>query len=50
LSQDSDYCSGNIEDCVHGRQAQDCRESGGTIILVQFYPSERFAPAKSGLE
>jgi len=50
LSQDSDYCSGNIEDCVHGRQTQDCRESGGTIILVQFYPSERFAPAKSGLE
>ncbi len=50
LSQDSDSCSGNIEDCAHSRQSQNCRESGGTIILVQFYPSERFAPAKSGLE
>jgi PAS domain S-box-containing protein len=50
LSQDSDSCSGNIEDCAHSRQSQNCRESGGTTILVQFYPSERFAPTKSSLE
>ncbi len=50
LSRNSDICSGKIEDCVHSRQPQDCRDSGGTTVTVQFYPADRFTPAKSGSE
>jgi len=50
LTQDPDSCPGIIEDCAHNRQPQDCRDSGGTTISVQFYPADRFTPTKSGLE
>jgi PAS domain S-box-containing protein len=50
LTQDADSCPGIIEDCAHNRQPQDCRDSGGTTISVQFYPADRFTPTKSGLE
>lgn len=43
LSKESDSCPGMIEDCVHSRQPQDCRDSGGTTVTVQFYPADRFA-------
>jgi hypothetical protein len=52
LSRESDSCSGVIEDCVPIRQPQDCRDSGGTTVSVQFYPADRLseATAKSGSE
>ena len=50
LTQDPDSCPGIIEDCAHNRQPQDCRDSGGTTISVQFYPADRFTPTKSGFE
>jgi light-regulated signal transduction histidine kinase (bacteriophytochrome) len=45
LSEESDGCTGKIENCVHSRQPQDCRDSGGTTVSVQFYPADRFAKA-----
>ena len=45
LTQESDSCSGMIEDCAHNPQPQDCRDSGGTTVSVQFYPADRFAKA-----
>jgi PAS domain S-box-containing protein len=35
-------CPGNVADCVPEDDAQDCRNSGGTTVTVQFYPAERF--------
>jgi PAS domain S-box-containing protein len=35
-------CPGNVADCVPEYDAQDCRNSGGTTVTVQFYPAERF--------
>ena len=45
LSEESDACAGKIENCVHSRQPQDCLDSGGTMVSVQFYPADRFAKA-----
>ncbi len=50
LSQESDSCSGVIEDCVPIRQLQDCRDSGGTTVSVQFYPADRFSKEQSESE
>jgi PAS domain S-box-containing protein len=50
LSQDSGSCSGKIEDCVHIRQSQDCIDSGGTVVTVQFYPADRFSKVQSESE
>ena len=35
-------CPGDVADCVPAADAQDCRNSGGTTVTVQFYPAERF--------
>jgi PAS domain S-box-containing protein len=35
-------CPGNAADCVPEGDAQDCRNSGGTTVTVQFYPAKRF--------
>jgi signal transduction histidine kinase len=50
LSEESDSCSGMIEDCVHSRQPQDCRDSGGTTVTVRFYPADRFSKEQSESE
>ena len=41
---------GSIEDCVHSQQTEDCRDSGGTTVTVQFYKAERFSNAPNGSE
>jgi len=41
LLRDTESCPGKIEDCLHGRQTEDCRDSGGTTVTVQFYPADR---------
>jgi signal transduction histidine kinase len=43
LPKESDSCAGKIEDCVYSRQKENCRDSGGTTVTVQFYSAERFA-------
>ncbi|MCP5054940.1 MAG: ATP-binding protein, partial [bacterium] len=50
MAQHSDICPGKIEDCAQSRQNHTCRDSGGTTVTVQFFPADRFAPVKSGLE
>jgi hypothetical protein len=47
LAEDSDSCSGSIEDCEHSQQPQDCRTSGRTTLTVQIYPAERYAEVQS---
>ena len=36
LPDDSEACAGYIENCVHSGQAEDCLDSGGTTVTVQF--------------
>jgi hypothetical protein len=42
LSDDSEACAGYIENCVHSGKLEDCQDSGGTTVTVQFQPAERF--------
>jgi signal transduction histidine kinase len=39
---DADACPGNMAECVQAGQTEDCLESGGTTVTVQFYPADRF--------
>jgi PAS domain S-box-containing protein len=41
LPDDSEACAGYIENCVHSGSSEDCRDSGGTTVRVQFLPIER---------
>ncbi len=43
LPDDSEACAGYIENCVHSGQPEDCLDSGGTTMTVQFQPAERRA-------
>lgn len=43
LPDGTEACAGYIENCVHSGQAEDCLDSGGTTVTVQFQPAERFA-------
>jgi signal transduction histidine kinase len=47
LPDDTDACSGYIENCVHSEQPEDCRDSGGTTVTVQFQPAKRLAKSKN---
>jgi len=50
IPQDADVCPGNVAECVQAGQSEDCLESGGTTVTVQFYPAERFAKSDSKSE
>jgi hypothetical protein len=39
---DADACPGNIKDCVQAPKNEDCLNSGGTTVTVQFFPADRF--------
>jgi signal transduction histidine kinase len=39
---DADACPGIIEDCVQAPKNEDCLNSGGTTVTVQFFPADRF--------
>jgi PAS domain S-box-containing protein len=43
LPDDSEACAGYIENCVHSGRPEDCQDSGGTTMTVQFQPAERRA-------
>ena len=42
IPDDADTCPGAIEECVPAVHPQDCLESGGTTVTVQFFPADRF--------
>ena len=42
ISMEANTCPGDIEKCFHDKQYEECLESGGTTVTVQFYPAERF--------
>jgi signal transduction histidine kinase len=46
LPDDSEACAGYIEKCVHSGKLQDCLESGGTTVTVQFKPADRLAEGR----
>ena len=43
LPDDSEACAGYIENCLHSGQPEDCLDSGGTTVTVQFQPAARRA-------
>jgi len=43
LPDDSAACAGYIENCIHSGQLEDCLDSGGTTVTIQFQPAERRA-------
>ena len=40
-------CPGNIEDCNSSKTMEDCEQSGGTTVTVQFLPADRVLKAES---
>ncbi len=43
IPDDPDACPGDIEECDHAEQTEDCLETGGTTVTVKFFPAERVA-------
>ena len=50
LPDDTEACAGYIKNCVHSGQAEDCLDSGGTTVTVQFKPVERDAKSTNKVE
>ena len=47
IAKESYNCPGKIKDCDHCRSTEDCQESGGTTVTVQFYASDRVSKEES---
>ena len=47
IAQEKYNCPGKIEDCDHCQTTEDCQESGGTTVTVQFCPYDRFSNEES---
>jgi PAS domain S-box-containing protein len=47
---DADACPGDIEECLQAQQSENCLESGGTTVTVQFFSADRFAKSNSKSE
>jgi len=41
LPDGTEACAGYIENCVHSGKAEDCLDSGGTTVTVQFKPVDQ---------
>jgi signal transduction histidine kinase len=39
ISQDTDACPGNIDECVNYKKLEECQDDRGTTVTVQFFPS-----------
>jgi len=48
VPQDRDTCPGKIDECLRSQKTENCQESGGTTVIVQFYPADRFSKENSG--
>jgi signal transduction histidine kinase len=42
ISQNTDACPGNIDECVQNKKSKECQDDRGTAVIVRFYPSHRF--------
>ena len=42
ISQNTDACPGNIDECVQNKKSEECQDDRGTAVIVRFYPSHRF--------
>jgi signal transduction histidine kinase len=42
LPDDNEACTGYIENCVHSGKSEDCLDSGGTTVTVQFKTADQF--------
>jgi PAS domain S-box-containing protein len=47
FEQNGFACPGNIEDCNSSKTMEDCEQSGGTTVTVQFLPADRVLKAES---
>lgn len=47
IPRDEDLCPGNIEDCSYCQTIEDCLDTGGTTMIVQFFPVEQFLEKKN---
>jgi signal transduction histidine kinase len=43
-----DHCPGDVAECDHLRSPDQCRESGGTVVTLEFRPAEVMAQAEPG--
>ena len=39
IPTDQDACPGDVSECAHLRNPDQCRETGGTVVTVQFRPA-----------
>ena len=46
IPRDEDLCPGNYEDCSYCQTIEDCLDTGGTTMIVQFFPVEQFLEKK----
>jgi PAS domain S-box-containing protein len=42
IAEDANACAGKIAECPRVKQTEECLDSGGTTVTVQFYPADRF--------
>jgi light-regulated signal transduction histidine kinase (bacteriophytochrome) len=42
ISQNTDACPGNIDECVQNKKSKECQDDRGTAVIVRFCPSHRF--------
>jgi PAS domain S-box-containing protein len=42
IAEEAQACPGNIAECGRVKQTEECLNSGGTTVTVQFYPVDRF--------
>ena len=47
IPRDEDLCPGNVEECSYCQTIEDCLDSGGTTMIVQFFPVEQFLEKKN---
>ncbi len=47
IPPNTDTCPGDIEECDQTDQTEDCLESGGTTVTVQFHPADKIANRQS---
>jgi signal transduction histidine kinase len=43
IPRDNDVCPGKIDHCAYCHAEHDCLYSGGTTVIVQFTPADRFS-------
>jgi hypothetical protein len=47
IDQNNGTCPGDIEECIHHKESQECPDERGTTVTVQFYPAHRLAPKEA---